>query len=644
MWARVFRTSCVLIALALVPLACSTEDPRDQAGPVVEGFAKAWSSGQEKAVADAIQSSTETKQASEAMASFKKSLGITSTQVTPNGEVSCFDDDALKEAVKSLDPKPDAICRQQVAVLQQVEGLGPWAYHSSVEVHRTGEDAWRVHWTPQTLNPGLSANSVLRRSRTLPPRANILDRAGKPITTEKPVFRVGVEPRKVTAATYAQLADLVGVNTANLKKRVTAAAPTQLVDVIVLREAAYDNVKSRLDDVPGVVVREDKRSLGPSPSYARAIIGNVSLATAESLKNAGKLFEETDDVGSSGLQFAYQQQLAGKPGGSIQLFDKASDSLTGTLHEVRAEPGEPLQTTLDRAVQNAAEAVVGNQAKPTSIVAVQASTGQILAAANGPGITSYNRAFVGKYPPGSTFKTVSAAALLDAGMVEPTTAVNCPANITIGGFRFKNSHSFQLPVGTFQNAFAHSCNTTMVERAEQLDNDALPSMAARFGIGEKWDLGLPAFSGSVPEPRDLTDRAASMIGQSRVEMSALGMALVAGTVASGQPHKPTLLPKEKPGGAVGDPLPADLSKALQGMMRAVVTTGSAKQLNLPGVSVFAKTGTAEYGNEEPQRTHAWMIGFRGDLAFAVVIDDGGAGGADAGPVAKRFLELSPVIK
>jgi cell division protein FtsI/penicillin-binding protein 2 len=75
-----------------------------------------------------------------------------------------------------------------------------------------------------------------------------------------------------------------------------------------------------------------------------------------------------------------------------------------------------------------------------------------------------------------------------------------------------------------------------------------------------------------------------------------------------------------------------------------VTTGSAKLLNLPGEPVSAKTGTAEYGSEDPPRTHAWMIGFRGDLAFAVVIDDGGAGGADAGPLAKRFLELAPVLK
>ena len=644
MWARVFRTSCALIALALIPLACSKDDPRDQATPVVEGFAKAWTSGQAKSVTDAIQVAAESKQASAELADFKKRLAITSTKVTPNGEVTCLDDKALENAVKSLDPKPQAICRQQVAVLQEIDGLGPWSYHTTVEVYRTGEAAWRVHWTPETLHPDLSATTRIQRNRELPPRASILDRAGKPITEDRPVYRVGVEAGKVTAATYSQLANLVGVNTGTLKKRVDAAPPTQLVDVIVLREAAYSNVSSRLDDVPGVIVTEGKRSLAPSSSYARAILGAVSLATAESLKTAGPLAGPTDDVGASGLQLAFQLQLAGKPGGSIEMYDKESDSLTGTLLEVQPEPGRPVRTTLDRRVQNAAEAVVAGQAKPTAVVAVQASTGEILAAANGPGVTSYNRAFEGKYPPGSTFKTVSAAALLDAGMVEASTPVECPANVVVGGFRFKNSHSFQLPVGTFQNAFAHSCNTTMVERAAQLDNDAMPDMAARFGIGEKWDLGLPAFSGSVPEPRDLTDRAATMIGQSRVEMSALGMALVAGTVASGQPQKPVLLPKEKPGGPVGDKLPDSVHKDLRNLMRAVVMTGSAKLLNLPGEPVFAKTGTAEYGSADPPRTHAWMIGFRGDLAFAVVIDDGGGGGADAGPVAKRFLDLAPVVK
>jgi cell division protein FtsI/penicillin-binding protein 2 len=208
----------------------------------------------------------------------------------------------------------------------------------------------------------------------------------------------------------------------------------------------------------------------------------------------------------------------------------------------------------------------------------------------------------------------------------------------VGGKRFKNAYGGSRPDGPFREAFAHSCNTTIVERAEGLSDDALRDVAERFGVGATWRLGLPAFSGSVPPPRDLVEKAASMIGQGRVEVSVLGMAMVAAAVASGQPRVPVLLPEDAPGGPVGEPLPERLHHDLRALMRAVVEIGSARQLDLIGDPVHAKTGTAEYGTANPPRTHAWMIGFRGDIAFAIVIEGGGAGGRDAGPVAVRFLE------
>src|SRR5690606_17336414 len=112
------------------------------------------------------------------------------------------------------------------------------------------------------------------------------------------------------------------------------------------------------------------------------------------------------------------------------------------------------------------------------------------------------------------------------------------------------------------------------------------------------------------------------------------------TVGSGQPRTPVLLPDVKPGREVGDPLPPKLQEALRLLMRETVENGSADMLQEAGEQVYAKTGTAEYGEEDPPRTHAWMIGFRGGMAFALVIDDGGAGGKDAGPVAARFLQES----
>jgi cell division protein FtsI/penicillin-binding protein 2 len=131
-----------------------------------------------------------------------------------------------------------------------------------------------------------------------------------------------------------------------------------------------------------------------------------------------------------------------------------------------------------------------------------------------------------------------------------------------------------------------------------------------------------------------------MIGQGRVLMSPLGMALVAAAIDSGQARTPSLIPGEG-GEPVGDPLPDAIADDLRQIMRMVVTQGTASSLRgLPG-GVAAKTGTAEYGTADPPRTHGWMIGYRGDVAFACLVVNGEGGNSDAGPVVRRFLELAP---
>ena len=130
-----------------------------------------------------------------------------------------------------------------------------------------------------------------------------------------------------------------------------------------------------------------------------------------------------------------------------------------------------------------------------------------------------------------------------------------------------------------------------------------------------------------------------MIGQGRVLMSPLGMALVAAAVSSGQARTPSLMAGER-----GDD--GRLAACVDGgrparIMRLVVTEGTASSLRgLPG-GVAAKTGTAEYGTSRPLRTHGWMIGYRGNLAFACLVVDGAGGNSDAGPVVRAFLERAP---
>jgi cell division protein FtsI/penicillin-binding protein 2 len=516
---------------------------------------------------------------------------------------------------------------------------GPWEYAGTLPLTR-GDDAWRVQWGPSDLHPDLTAGRTVRVVRKLPARAAIQDAAGQPLFSQQKVVTVGVEPRRVTdlPALADALAAALGVTAADVVADVRKAKPTAFVPVITLRQADYAKVKPRIYSLPGTVFRSGERLLAPTARFAQPLLGRVGDATAEVLKEAGDRFRPGDQLGVSGLQRALNEELSGTAGATIQARD-ASGTPT-VLGEVAGNPGTPVRTTLDRAVQQAADAAVATvPTKPAALVAVRPSTGEILAVANNAK-ASYDLALAGHYPPGSTFKVVTATALLSARVVQPGSTVACPATVVVYGKRFQNEERFdlgQVPVGT---AFAKSCNTTFTGLSQRLDDAALPTAAASYGVGSAWALPVDSFGGSVPAPKDDTEKAADAIGQGRVEVSPLAMALVTASVVTGGPVTPSLLAGQQATASDGEPPgpPKQVLPALRAMMRAVVTEGTATPLAaVPGGPVAGKTGTAEYGTEVPPRSHAWFTGWRGDLAFAVFVQDGHSSRTTAVPVARAFL-------
>jgi cell division protein FtsI/penicillin-binding protein 2 len=603
--------------------ACSDDDggSDEAAAAPIETLVQAWSESDAAAFGAATDAP---EPAGEAFTTMTDELLATKTVVSPAGEPECTDDG----------------CTQTLSVATTLDGLGEWTYETEVTTVATGDD-WTVQWQPAVLHPELTEQTAFEYRRSVPKRAPILDRRSVQLTSYRDVYRIGVVPGKAKPSSYSALADLLGVDGDDLRDRAAASEPDWFVDVITLRTSDYRPVRNRLLQIPGVAVDPGRLPLTPTSEWGRAILGTVAPATAETIRNAGPLAIDTDLVGSSGLQAAYEAQLAGSPGGGVALVDAESGAQRQQLWKVPMTYGKPVHTTLDYRFQDAAERAVAGQSKTTVLVAVDARTGEILADANGPEITSYNTGFVGEYPPGSTFKPVSVAALIESGQ-DVDAVADCPSTTVVDGKRFKNYEFTSLPAGSsFADAIAASCNTTVVNRAERLGDDALNQTATQwFGVGAEWELPLDAYSGSVPANNSLVDKAASMIGQGRVLMSPLGMALVAAAADSGRARSPSLIAGEG-GDPVGEPLPDAIASDLRRIMRMVVTQGTASSLRgLPG-DVAAKTGTAEYGTADPPRTHGWMIGYRGDVAFACLVVDGEGGNSDAGPVVRRFLELAP---
>ena len=534
-----------------------------------------------------------------------------------------------------LDIREDGdTARARAELAWAVPGIGRFAYPVSMTLRRV-DDGWRVVWSERVVHPKLEDDTQrLGTTREAAERGDILDRDGRAIVRPRTVYRVGLARDKVddVRTSVDALARVVDIDRRAFAQAVRGAGPQQFVEAIVLREADYEPLKDELAAVPEALAIHDKAPLAPSREFARALLGTVAPATAEQLERYPER-GPGDAVGQSGLQARYEDRLGGTT--TREVVIRAGGVPVETLHAREGKPGRPLRTTLSIDVQRAAEAALGERADEASLVAVQPSTGDILAVANRPVDTVLDRALEGRYPPGSTFKVVTTAALLRAGL-QPEEIVDCPRTITVGGRSFKNFEGSAQGAVPFAEDFAQSCNTAFVSLTERLPADALGEVGRDFGLGESLRLGMPAADSDVPPGRDLVARAAAMIGQDRILVSPLAMAGVAATVAEGRWRAPRLLAGDPE--REGRPLAPDELDTLRFLTRAVVTGGTGTALAaLPG-DVHGKSGTAEYGSGDPPPTHAWFIAYRDDVAVAVLVENGRSGGSVAAPIAARFFE------
>ena len=390
----------------------------------------------------------------------------------------------------------------------------------------------------------------------------------------------------------------------------------------------------------------DGSSLNSSPSGSvQQLIGPLGTASADATKKLRAPYRVGDMIGIDGLQRQYERRLAGTPALAVQIVG-ADGKPVRTLQRFGGAEGKPLRTTLDPKVQRAAGEALGDVGKPASLVALRPSTGEILAVANKPG--GYNRALMGQYPPGSTFKVVTAAALVAGGM-DAGTRVGCPATTTVGGRSFHNFENEDFRTVPLREAFAHSCNTTFARLAvDRLGEQRLGQVAAQFGFNAPIIAGLPAVRASFPDNKDDASLAAAAFGQGQVLTSPLNMAGVAAAAADGVWRSPRLVDASLVSQAVDaeghkpEPphkLQPAVERALHSLMPAVVSEGTASGVDFPS-GTAGKTGTAEFGKGDNPPTHAWFIGYRGDLAFAVIVEGGGTGAEAAAPIAARFLRAT----
>jgi cell division protein FtsI/penicillin-binding protein 2 len=552
-----------------------------------------------------------------------------------------------------------------------VPGTAPVTTHSTLLLH-LASGHWKVEWSPGTVATGLGAGDHLSVVTAWPARAPVLGAGGIDLTPSTQTVSVGVtgsrlkDPAAVSAALVG-----AGLPAPAVQAAIAAAQaqPGTTHPVGSLPQDQYARVAGRIYPLPGTTFATTDQHATITPDLGAHTVGSVLPITAEQLKALGAPYTATSLVGRGGLEAADERRLAGKP--SLTAVAVAPSGAVGaTVASAPPVPGQPVQTTIDPTVQRAAEAAMNGTSQAAAMVVLQPSTGNVLASVSRPTASGDDLAFQGAAPPGSTFKVITATALLEGGL--PATAtLTCPPTITVGGRTFHNDEGESTPTLSFAQAFAVSCNTAFIGAATQhLSASQLVTAAGQLGLGASFAaVGLPATSGSVPAPTSPDTMGAAAIGQGQTTASPLGMATVAATAATGVLRLPRLVVPASPAPATpspspttapapsstssssspgastaapaaGAPLPGAVVAALHTFMAGVtVAGGTAGGAGLPA-GTYGKTGTAEYGTGPTLPTHAWFVGFRGDLAFAVYVDNG-VGGSAAAPLAAALLNALP---
>lgn len=438
-----------------------------------------------------------------------------------------------------------------------------------------------------------------------------------------------------------------------------------------------------------VLIDDYRRQRGDIIAGGQAVA--LSTATADKLKYlrtypGGALFApltgyDSLTLDSSDVERSQNDVLNGNNPALAISLDRLSQLLTG-----RTVRGGNVTLTVDRATQQMAAAALGN--RKGAVVALDPTSGAVLALVTSPSydpslLTGHDSTVIAKnykalladpnkplldrataesYPPGSTFKVLTAAAALSSGTFQPSTQVPSPNSLilpqtstAIGNFGGESCGGATI---TLLQALTISCNTAFANVGLSVGAKALRKQTDAFGFDASLrDVGVPVATSVFPAEVNLPNTAISAIGQYEVRATPLQMAMVAAAIANNgtlmQPYvvAQTTGPDLKVIGrtspsSLGNPISATVAAQLTTMMQSVVATGTGTHAQIPGVTVAGKTGTADNPGEGP-KPDSWFIGFAPanapKIAIAVLVEQGGGevnttGGAVAAPIAQQVMK------
>ena len=578
---------------------------------------------------------------------------------------------------------------------------------------------WMRVWYLQVLKwqylTGLSENNRVRMVTLPANRGVIKDRNGETLVSIRPSFNLYLTPEDANDLNISldKLSQKISFDRKKLKKEMRRSKSFKEVLIkgdISRKEVAF--VEENNMSLPGIHIKAEPlrnyvfKSLA---SHTLGYLGEISKTRLKSHKDPS--YKQGDFIGKNGLEKVYESVLRGKKGYKEVEVDVSGRELIA-LRKLPPQSGSNLVLTLDVRIQQELEKLMAGTGPDMkgSVVVMKVQTGEVIAITSNPsfdpnkfaaGISPdnwnelvsdewhplQNRSIHGQYPPGSTYKIVTALAGLEEGVIKPDTSVFCPGHFKLGRGRYRCWKKSGHGSVNLHDALVQSCDVYFYTIGHRLGIDTIAKYAKRLGLGSPTGLGLnQEKKGLIPttqwkllnrkEPWLLGETIIASIGQGYNLVTPMQQVSMMAAVANGGILlKPYLVKRiEEPGGRtlkeyfpniVGQSGmdPENLEKVRMAL-RDVVNgaRGTAKRSRLKNITVSGKTGTAQVvrmkSNEEldddeitpiKYRDHAWFLAFapynKPEIAVAIIVEHGGHGGATAAPIAKKifkkYFELYP---
>ena len=511
-------------------------------------------------------------------------------------------------------------------------------------------------------------------------RGKVFDRNGLMLATSRLSFNCSVVPRqarKTIVQSCEAIGTILGIDPNELEKRFQKKKPGAYNSVLLAQDITQTQamaIEERLDNLPGFMIETRPQREYPFGEAAAHIIGYTGPMTEgeiDELEDSG--YRAADWIGREGIERSQESFLRGYSGG-IQMEVDSRGRMLRAMGVKEPREGKDIELTIDAKLQAYVQKLLSGQ--KGAVIVMELGEGGILSMNSTPTfdpnlfasalgrkeIGKYftdsnaplvNRAIRGAYPAGSIFKIVTAMAALDRHKITPSTSVNCPGHLIVGGIKFRCARESGHGAQALTEAFAHSCNVYFYTIGLWAGADAIYEKAVAFGFARATGIDLPQEKdGFVPskewkkfkrhEAWFEGDTANLAIGQGSLQITPVqALDMVAVVASDGLLYRPHLVNKingvkvgERQARKIG--LDIDHLQMVKRGLDAVVNTptGTGRLAQTPGMHIAGKTGTAQSGKAQ---NHAWFVSYAPfespKIAVCVFLEHGGHGGVEGAKIA-----------